>query len=185
MGVRSGIIQFDTAMSLGRKTGLTKVSSMFSTGMTDLAVDRAHDVCGETVRARGARPSIQNPLLIAAKSSFQPAFELMKQELEVRSGRLLEQLDNTRTQILPGVINCSEQTHIGPEVAVLLAAKDFFWIWQPIEIFTGEPKPDRAAQTTLLNRYFSLDPKFSFLFDGNVIDVDLRILPSKAQRTII
>src|SRR5881409_863857 len=78
-------------------------------------------------------------LLIAAKSSFQPAFELMKQELEVRSGRLLKQFDNARTQILPGVINCSEQTHIGPEVAVLLPAKDFFLIRQPIEIFTVSP----------------------------------------------
>src|SRR5205809_6763092 len=121
-------------MSIGRKTGLTKVSSMFSTGMTDLAVDRAHDVCGETVRARGARPSIKNPLLIAAKSSFQPAFELMKEQLEVGSRRLLEQFDNARTQILPGVINGSGQTHIGPEVAVLFTAKDFFRIRQPVEI---------------------------------------------------
>jgi hypothetical protein len=42
----------------------------------------------------------QGPPLIAAKSSFQPAFELTKEKPEIGSGRLLEKFDNTRTEIL-------------------------------------------------------------------------------------
>src|SRR4029450_6262144 len=66
-----------------------------------------------------------------------------------------------------------------------MPAKDFFRIRQPIEIFTGKPKPYRAAQTTVLDRNFSLDPEFAFLFDNDVLDVELRIAPRKSERTII
>ena len=51
-------------------------------------------------------------LSIAAKSLFQPRFKLTKEEPEIGSGRLLEQFDNARTQVLPRVIDCSGQTHI-------------------------------------------------------------------------
>ena len=98
---------------------------------------------------------------------------------------MFEKFDNARAEILFGVIDRSEKMHFGPQIAVLTATKDFFGIRQPIEIFTGKPKSDRAAQTTLLDRHFSLDPEFSSLFDGNVTEVDPRVFPSKAERTII
>jgi len=103
-----------TAMSSAQKTGSIRANSMFSTGTTNLSGGRSRATPSDDVKARGARPSISKARLIAAKSFFQPAFELTKEEPEVGSRRLLEKFDNARTQILSGVINRSEQTHIGP-----------------------------------------------------------------------
>src|SRR6516165_5102718 len=134
---------------------------------------------GRTGKNACATPSI------AAKRFLQPIVQLTKEQLQISAGRLFEKFYDARAEILPGVIDRSEKMHIGPEIAVLPAAKDFFGIRQPIEIFTGKPKSDRSAQTTLLDRYFSLHPEFSSLFDGNVIEVDPRVFPSKAERTVI
>ena len=98
---------------------------------------------------------------------------------------MFKKFDDARTQILTRVIDGSEQPHISPQITVLPPVEDFFRIWQPIEVFTSKPKFDRAAQATLLDRDFALDPEFSSLFDGDVIDVDLRIFPAEAKRTII
>src|SRR5437870_7960702 len=101
-------------MSLALKTGLTKANSMFSTVTIKLNGGRSSATPSDDVKARGARPSISKARLIAAKSSFQPAFELTKEEPEVGSRRLLEKFENARTEILSGVIKRAEQTHIGP-----------------------------------------------------------------------
>src|SRR5207244_2667808 len=111
--------------------------------------------------------------------------KLTKEETEIGAGRFVEKFDNERAEILPRVIDRSEKMHMGPEIAVLAAAEHFLGIRQPIEIFTGKPKSDRAVQTALFDRHFSLDPEFSSLFDGDVTDVDPRIFPFKAKRTII
>jgi hypothetical protein len=52
--------------------------------------------------------------LVVTKCFLQPAFELPEEQSHVGSGRLLEKFDDARTQILPRVINRSEQTDVGP-----------------------------------------------------------------------
>jgi hypothetical protein len=54
--------------------------------------------------AKASRTELAQTLLITAKSALQPAFELAEQKLQVGSRGLLEQVDDARTQTLPGVI---------------------------------------------------------------------------------
>src|SRR6188472_3056704 len=123
--------------------------------------------------------------LIAAKCFLQPIAKLPKHEAEVSAGRFFEKFDDTLAEVLPGFINCTGYTDFGPQVATGTAAKHFFRIRQPIQIFAGKSKFDGAPQQPALHGNFSLDPEFPFLLDSNILDLDLRIVPRETQRTLV
>src|ERR671918_724812 len=75
--------------------------------------------------------------------------------------------------------------YVGPQVAAGASTEHFFRIWQPIQIFTGKPKFDRAPQEPAFNGNLSLDPELAFLLHGDVLDVDFRIAPRKSERTFV
>src|SRR4029077_6032601 len=75
--------------------------------------------------------------------------------------------------------------YVGPQVTTGASAKHFFRIRQPIQIFAGKPKSDRAPQHTAFDGNFSLNPEFALLLYSDVLDVDLRIAPRKTERTFV
>src|SRR5215831_3624895 len=75
--------------------------------------------------------------------------------------------------------------HVSPQIAAGAPAKHFFRIRQPIQVFTGKPKFDGAPQYLARDGNLSFNPEFAFLLDDNVLDVDLRVMPLKSERTFV
>jgi hypothetical protein len=75
--------------------------------------------------------------------------------------------------------------HGGPEIAALLTVKNLLRVRQPIKISASKTERERTVKSAPIDRDRSFDAKFVFLFDTDVFDVDLRIAPGKAKRTII
>ena len=75
--------------------------------------------------------------------------------------------------------------HGRPKITAPFTVKNFFRVGQPIEVLTGEPKTECAVQAPAIDRDLSLSPKFSSLFNYDVLDVNLWVTPGKTERTII
>lgn len=75
--------------------------------------------------------------------------------------------------------------HRSPEIAASLMTEDFLGVRQPVEILAGKTELDCAVQPAAIDRDSAFYPKFSVLFNLDVLDVDLRIVPCKPERTII
>ena len=75
--------------------------------------------------------------------------------------------------------------HGCPEIAAPLLVEDFCGVWQPIEIFAGETELHFAPERMALNRDCAFEAKFPFLLNLDVLDIDRRIAPGKAHRTVV
>src|SRR5260370_41374348 len=73
--------------------------------------------------------------------------------------------------------------HRSPEIAAPFLVEDFCGVGQPIEILAGEAELHLPTEQTALNRDHALNAKFSFLFNFDVPEVDLRVAPGKGEGT--